>query len=153
MPRLTEAQRRVAVSEVLNGKPQTHVAKDLGCHPSVIYSLMKSVREAPEVRNSPALALNWREKLTRDLPAKAVDTLELSISDRGDVHKAAGSALQLLKGIGALSGDGTTVNFIQNNLGALPPDWQDAFNGINEVQRLDDAAIEVNDVKPLDTKE
>jgi hypothetical protein len=114
---------------------------------------MKSVREAPEVRNSPALALNWREKLTRDLPAKAVDTLELSISDRGDVHKAAGSALQLLKGIGALSGDGTTVNFIQNNLGALPPDWQDAFNGINEVQRLDDAAIEVNDVKPLDTKE
>ena len=82
-----------------------------------------------------------------------MDTLELSISDRGDIHKAAGSALQLLKGIGALAGDSTTVNFIQNNLGALPPDWQDAFNGINEVQRLGEVQDEVIDVKPLDPKE
>ena len=69
----------------------------------------------------------WRQKLTEQLPAKAVDAIERSVSDDRDVHKAAGTGIALLKGLRILDSDAPTTNVFLTSINALPVDWQSEY--------------------------
>lgn len=121
--RLNEAQRRAIVARymVLGSIGQT--AQEFGVHRNTVSTLVNSVRN---VENSP-LSADWRKKLTDTLPNLSVDAIERSISDLEDPHKAASTALAHLKGIGALQGEGTTVNVFVGSISNMPADLAEDY--------------------------
>jgi hypothetical protein len=91
---------------------------------NTVSRLINSVRE---VSNS-SLSASWRSKLTETMPQLSVDAMERSITDLNDPHRAANTAIQHLKGIGALQTEGSsTVNVFVANIGQLPANWREEY--------------------------
>jgi transposase-like protein len=120
--KLTEAQRKQAVSEVFAGEAIATVARRFGITRQSLSSLTRNVRKAGAV----SLATkNWRQELVDELPQYSVNALKRSICDDDDKHKAAGTAIAHLKGIGVLAGENqANVNVFIQAIAQLPSDWQ-----------------------------
>ena len=119
-PKLTPKQRQQAVAQVLAGASQVSVAQAYDVHPNSINRLVKSVmHDAPD----PA-SLDWRKQLAESLPSKSVVAIDRSLDDTEDIHKAANTGLQVLKGLGHLAADSVTnnVTVVMSQINALPPD-------------------------------
>lgn len=96
------------------------VADKYGVNRSTIWRVKKAfVSSQPDS----VLSEDWRTKLHNALPVKAVTAIERSLDDEDDVHKAASTGVNVLKGLGHLQGEGVNVT-IQQMLGAIPEEWR-----------------------------
>lgn len=118
--RITPASRAAIAAQVIAGATQTSVASQFGVHPNTVYNIVKDVRE----NGADPAQLDWRKRLSETLPTKAVSAIERSIDDTEDVHKAANTGVQVLKGLGHLAGDqgATNVTVIVQAIQSLPAD-------------------------------
>lgn len=127
--RLSEAEKQSIVAAVATGKSQTQVAIEFGVHRNTVWALCQPVKE---IANSP-LNPGWRSKLNETLPQLSVDAIERSVKDTDDVHKAAGTAIQHLKGIGVLASENSSqVNVFVQQIQGLPADWQASYFGMDD---------------------
>lgn len=146
--RLDSKTKTAIVAQVIAGATQASVAQAVGVHRNTVNALVRDVMEkAPE-----AAQLDWRKKLSETIPAKAVSAIERSVEDLEDIHKAAGTGVQVLKGLGHLAGEGNTTNIItvMQQIHALPPDLRACYLSNDDAKTIDvsDADIVSVDAKP-----
>lgn len=117
-PKLSEVQRLNAAAAVLAGHSKALVAKEFGVTQQAIHNLSKSLLIPGEI--------DIRSRLTA-LNATAATAIERSMLDTEDVHKAANTGVQHLKGMGVYAADAQVSVAIVNQVAALPEDWQSRY--------------------------
>ena len=129
--RLKASQKQAVIASLANGLSQRDAAKQFGVHHNTINGWVRSMRQSVTEAQNP-LPQNWRNRLTDLLPAKATDAIERSVDDLNDVHKAAGTGLALLKGIGILAGDqgDTNISIVVQTINAMSPDLRERYIGL-----------------------
>jgi hypothetical protein len=118
--RLTETEKRSIVAAVAQGETKQSVAKRFGCHPNTVSNLCKDVAGLPTKGISSQLEA-WRSKNDEG----SYEAIHASVSDREDVHRAANTGLQWLKGVGVLQGDSQVNITVQAMIAAVPPEWRE----------------------------
>ena len=119
---LPDPVKHAIVAAVAQGETKTAVAKRFGTTIRTVFSLCAAVRQLP---NNP-LDGTWRARF-RALPELCVGAIEASVTDREDVHRAAGTAQAHLKGVGIYASDAPVTNVFVSQLQNLPLDWQVDF--------------------------
>lgn len=121
--RITPTMRQAMVQDHLTGMSQASIASK---HRVNRNTVSRAILEAkangrPGIRAT--LDTSWRAKLANELPRKAVESIGLSLDDKLDVHRSAGTGLSLLKGLGILAGEGnSTVQILLQANQELPED-------------------------------
>lgn len=119
--RLTETQKRAMIAAVAQGETKLSVAQRFNCHPNTVSNLCKDVAGLP-VRSAKGLEA-WRNQNDE----ASFEAVHASVSDRNDVHKAAGTGLAWLKGVGVLAGDNQINVTVATMVSAIPEDWRDRY--------------------------
>ena len=127
---LLDSVKAAITTNVLSGASKTATAQQFGVSRQTVHAVVNRLRiEAEEAAKSAGSVLDWRKRLSETLPGKAVDAIERSVGDTEDVHKAANTGVQVLKGLGHLAGEGnvTNVAVIVQAINALPPDIREHY--------------------------
>lgn len=119
---LRTPEKTAIIADYLLGMSQADIAAKHGRHRATIQRVCREMREAP----TPAEAAPHSVAQIRNrLVGPAVDTLHAAISDRTDVYKAGGLAVQTLKGCGVFALETTpTINAIMMQ---TPKEWHERY--------------------------
>ncbi len=132
--RLSEPEKQSIIAAVALGQSSRSVAKRFNCHENTVYNLVKAVKK---VAKGP-LSQGWRARLNEEIPRDSVDAIHASVLDREDVHKAASTAIAVLKGVGVLASENSsTVNIFMNDVARLPADWQKEYFNVDDAQPVE----------------
>lgn len=129
---LSDVDRQAIVAEVAKGYSQQEVAQRFNVHRNTVNSLVRAVKKSAQ-SGTFTRAADWKRELYETMVPQSVEALRLSITDKHDVHKAAGTAMQHLKAVGVVASEasGSTVN-IYVNTQDLPQDWHSRARFIDE---------------------
>lgn len=124
-PKLTPQQRAAIAAQALGGASKTSIAQAFDVHRNTVHDIVRSVQQ----NGADPAQLDWRKRLTDTLPSKSVDAIERSVGDLQDVHKAANTGLQVLKGLGHLANDAPSMNVavVIQQINSLPADLREHY--------------------------
>lgn len=121
---LTSDERAAIGARLLAGYTKTKIAKELNLARSTVLKVAKRL----QVDKSNGAELDIRARL-QNLNSVAADAIQASMQDREDVHKAAVTSIQHLKGMGVYASDNNVSANVIVQVAALPEDWRDRYIG------------------------
>ena len=101
---LPDKIRLAIVADRMSGRSVADIANAYGVHRNTVSVICNATNDVPE-------RAEFRERFA-ELPNLCVDAIIASVSDRKDVHRAAGTAQAHLKGIGVYGQD-TSISITQ----------------------------------------
>ena len=122
---ITEVQKRSICADLASGLGPSDCAAKYQVSRRSIYNIKQSLYDAPVKPVISQSFTDWK----RELKELAIPALKNSLLGEKEVHKAAGTAIQVLKGIGEFAADNSTA--VAVHFGAMPEGFADRYNTLD----------------------
>ncbi len=145
MMKLTESDRRAIVAQHVAGKGPTEIAKIYGVSRQTISTFLNDFRRSREGKPGEDVIGARTGDYKQELKSLAVPALKRSLSDTTEVHKAANTAVNVMKGLGEFREDRLgDVNLFVAQIANLPADWQKHYVSSDDVTEDEPGVVVIN---------